>query len=617
MLLVPHRAGRAADAAAAARRFTQRWPQAAAGWGVLSESAAALGRVDEAIDAARQLVRIDNGDAQAHAELGSLLHGAGQGEAALEAYRRALEIRPADAGIRYNLASVLRDLGRFDEAVAAFREALQQRPDWPEALNNLGNALHKLSRTDEAIEALQRAAELRPRIALIHNNLGNALFDARCYDEAEAAFRRALELEPRYAEAYNNLGRVLWMLRRPSETEAAQRRAVELQPDLAEARYSLANILRELGKTTEAEAEYRQCLTYWPDDARIHYGLAQLKCFAARDADLERIEALLERPAGFSDIDRARLHYAAAKAYTDIGTDPALAFHHYSEGARHKRVSIDYDVADDEALFARIARYFPAERIRAAAEHGEGTTAPVFIVGMPRSGTTLVEQILATHSAVEAMGELPDLENHLDAAAQAAQSSLGDWLAEASPGALAAIGRAYRTSVIDAAGDVGRITDKMPENFRFAGVIAAALPHARIVHVQRDPADTCLACFRQLFGGPIDFTYDLTELGRYYRVYAQLMDHWRDVISAEQLLEVQYEEFVMEPEREIRRLLDFCGLDWEAACLEFHRTERVVQTASVDQVRQPLYTSSIGRWRIYREQLEPLLEALGPLAPGD
>lgn len=615
-LLAPYRAGRAADAVAVARRFTQRWPHAAAGWGVLSESAAALGLLDEAIEAGRRLVRLDSGNAQAHAGLGTLLQEAGQPEAALEAYRQALEIRPDAAGIRYNLANALRDLGRLDEAVAAYRQALEQRPDWAEVHNNLGNALRRLGHAAEAVEALERAAELRPRVAIVHNNLGNALLDEGRYEEAEAACRRALELEPGHAEAYSNLGRVLRALRRPYEAEAAWRQALELRPDMAEARYNLGNILHELGRLADAEAAYRKCLERWPDKASVHIHLALSKRFTADDdPDLERIETLLQRSVDLPAGDRVELHYATGKAYADIGTDPARAFRHFAEGARHKRALLDYDVAADEALFERIARDFGAERIRHAAGYGETTTAPVFIVGMPRSGTSLVEQILATHSAVDARGELPDLERHLDAAAQAAGSGLGDWLAEAPPEALAAVGRAYRESVIDSAGDALRVTDKLPRNFRFAGMIAAALPGARVVHVRRDPADTCFACFRQLFTGRLDFTYDLTELGRYYRAYAGLMEHWRQVLPAGQMLEVQYEELVAEPEREMRRLLDFCGLEWEPACLEFHRTERAVQTASADQVRQPLYTSSIGSWRKYREQLGPLLEALGSLAP--
>ena len=617
-LIAPYRAGRAAEALTAARRFTRHWPRESAGWRVLSESAAALGQLDRAIEAARRLARVDDANARSHAWLGSLLQEARQGEAACAAYRRALAIDPGDAAVHYNLAGLLRDLGHLEEAVGAYREALAQRPEWAEAYNNLGNALGSLGRVGEAVEALQRAAELSPRAALVNNNLGSALLQAGRHGEAEAALRRAIEFEPRYAGAYNNLGHVLRALGRPQEAEAAWRQALELQPELVEARNNLGNLLQELGRIADAEAAYRQCLVHWPDNARLHYRLALSKRFTTEeDPDLERIEALLERGSGLSTSDRVELHYAAGKAHDDIGTDPARAFHHFAAGARHERARIEYDLHAEEALLDDIARHFGAERIRQAAGCGETTEAPVFIVGMPRAGTSLVEQILATHPAVDARGELPDLGRQLEAAAQAAGLELGDWLREASPAALAAVGRAYRESVIDAGDGARRVTDKMPDNFRFAGVIAAGLPHARVVHVRRDPADTCLACFRQLFGGRLDFTYDLVELGRYYRAYARLMDHWRQVLPAGRMLELQYETLVAEPEREIRRLLEFCGLEWEPACLEFHRTERAVQTASSEQVRQPLYASSIGRWRRYREHLGPLLEALGPLAPTD
>lgn len=613
-LIAPYRAGRAADAAAVARRFTKRWPREAAGWGILSESTAALGQLDAAIEAGRQLVRVDRDNSRAHATLGLLLEEANQREPALEAYRQALELRPDDAEIRYNLANILRDMGQLERAVEAYRQAIRHRSDWAEAYNNLGNVLRKLGRPEEAVEALERAAALRPSIALVLNNLANALLDTGRYGDAEAALRRALELEPRYPECYNNLGRVLRSLHRPYEAERAWRYALELRPEMAEARYNLGNILHELGRIEDAEASYRQCLEHWPNAARLHHYLALSKRFVENDPDLDRIEALLQRAGDLPDEESLELHYAAAKAYTDIGSDPARAFEHLATGARLKRGLLNYDVAADEALFERIAQHFSSAWIRDAAEYGEDTETPIFIVGMPRSGTSLVEQILATHGEVDARGELPDLERHLIDAARADGAELGDWLVDASPEALAAVGRSYRESVIDSADGVSRVTDKMPGNFRFAGVIAAGLPGAHIVHVQRDPADTCFACFRQLFVG-LDFTYDLRELGRYYQAYAELMEHWRRVLPEGRLLEVQYEELVGEPEREIRRLLDFCGLEWDPACLEFHRTERAVQTASADQVRQPLYTSSIGRWRKYREQLAPLLEELGPLAP--
>jgi len=614
-MLVPHRAGQFEEAAAAARKYTRRWPREPIGWSVLMESAAALGLLDEAIEATRQLARIDKRNAQVHARLGSLLQEAGHREEALAAYERALELDPGLVEVLYNVGNLLRDLDRSEEAVSVYRGTVERRPGWVEAHNNLGNTLRDLGRTGEAVDTLRRAVELRPRSALLHNNLAGALLDHGDHAGAETACRRALELDPEHVEAVYNLGRALALLQRPGDAESVWRALLEEHPERLETHYALANLFNELGRREEAEAAYRDALARWPDHARLHLDLAFSRRFEAPDADLERIEARLARGDDLSHEDLICLHYAAGKAWMDIGDEPGRAFRHLSEGARYKRETFEYDVATDERFFEQLISGFPAERLENAAGRDDRLPAPVFIVGMPRSGTTLVEQILATHSGVRARGELPDLEAALESAAKEAGQALVEWLVEAGPEALAGVGRAYREAVLDAAGDVARVTDKMPLNFRFAGVIAAALPHARIVHVRRDPVDTCLSCFMQLFTGRLDFTYDLAELGRYYRAYAGLMDHWRAVLPPGRMLEVRYEELVAEPEPVVRRLLDFCDLGWEPACLEFHRTERAVSTASATQVRQPLYQAAVGRWRAYREHLGPLLEALGPLAP--
>ncbi|MDZ7830073.1 MAG: sulfotransferase [Halofilum sp. (in: g-proteobacteria)] len=233
---------------------------------------------------------------------------------------------------------------------------------------------------------------------------------------------------------------------------------------------------------------------------------------------------------------------------------------------------------------------------------------------MPRSGTTLVEQMLASHPRVHGAGERPDLRALIERADRDHDAPFPQWVAALAPGETASLGRAYCRMVVDPHG-ADRVTDKMPANFAYAGLIRLALPNARIIHVRRDPADTCVSCFTYLFSGRQGFTYDLRDLGRYYRAYDALMAHWRDVLPGDFLLEVPYEELVDEPARWIEWMLSHCGLEWDDACLQFHRSERAVRTASAEQVRQPVYRSAIGRWRTYREHLSPLFEALGPLAP--
>jgi hypothetical protein len=347
-----------------------------------------------------------------------------------------------------------------------------------------------------------------------------------------------------------------------------------------------------------------------------------LKTFTPGDPDLEALRALADRASerGGPVEERLNLEFTLGKAYMDIG-EAELAFAHLNAGARLKRSTFDYDVHDDEAQFAEIARILDAEQLNAERVGGGGDPSekPVFIVGLPRSGTTLVEQILASHPRVHGAGELTTLEALLIERLGPALSPLArvQGFASLTPGDLAALGGAYaRTTAAMAPGSL-RVTDKMPSNFRLLGLIRLMLPNARIIHCRRDPLDTGLSCYATLFTRGQPFTYDLREFGLYHRAYERLMAHWRGLLPPERFLEVRYENVTGDLEGQARRLIDFCGLAWDDACLAFHQTRRPVRTASVDQVRRPLYRSSVARWKLYEAQLAPLLETLGLSGAGD
>jgi hypothetical protein len=341
----------------------------------------------------------------------------------------------------------------------------------------------------------------------------------------------------------------------------------------------------------------------------IHAGL---KTFAAGDPDLGRMEALLDGLAGRRD-DAITLAFALGKAWMDVG-DADRAFAHLSRANRLKRSTFDYDVRAEVRRLGAIPHGVEALTQRSIGP-GIASEAPVFVVGMPRSGTTLVEQILASHPDVCGGGELT-----------AFQDATRETLREAglSPGAQAGrirleahsrfdpakLGRAYLGRVAHLAAGKARLVDKLPGHFQNLGLISLALPNARIIHCRRDPADTCLSCYATNFAAPKPFAYDLAELGQYYRAYAALMAHWRRALPPERMLEVRYEDVLEDLEGQARRLVAFCGLEWNPACLRFHETRRPVLTASVNQVRRPLYGSSQGRWRAYETHLRPLLEAL-------
>jgi hypothetical protein len=305
---------------------------------------------------------------------------------------------------------------------------------------------------------------------------------------------------------------------------------------------------------------------------------------------------------------RIYLHFALGKAYDDLG-DAEAAFTHLNAGNTLKRRTNGYDESKALALFERIGRTFDPAFL-ADARVGIADAAPIFVIGMPRSGTTLVEQIISSHPDVGAAGEISvmnDIARALGRFPEIVRTLGGDDLSR--------VGEEYVRRLHAYAPDAARVTDKTPSNMFFVGFIHLVLPNAKIVHVRRDPVDTCLSCYSQLFTREQGYAFDLGELGRYYRAYHHLMQHWRDVLPKERMLDVRYEDVVADTEGEARRLLAYCGLEWDERVLLFHQNQRAVGTASASQVRQPIYKTSVARWRRYETHLRPLLDALGDLAP--
>jgi tetratricopeptide (TPR) repeat protein len=613
-------------------------PGLAAAHGNLGLALRALGRGEAAVQSYRRAVELAHNSAEAHYSLGAALQGIGRHEEAVGAYRRALELQPGHAAAAYNQGLALQALGRDDEAVATYqraialnpqraqahnnlgvtllrlgraeeaaaacRRAVALQPDYGEARSNLGLALQDLGRDEEAVEVYQRLLERAPDYAVGHNNLGVLLQKLGRTDEALAVYETTLAISPDYAVAHNGRGLALQTLGRADEAIAAYRRAISLDPNLAAAGINLAIALQELGEAAEAMNAVDQALTIDPTSAHAWFTRSDLKTFTPDDPDIGRMEALLAAADEhrLSLVERLDLEFALGKAFMDIG-DAERAFAHLDQGNRRMRASFRYDIEDDLRQFAAIARAYPPEVLRQAG--GDPSELPIFVVGMPRSGTTLVEQILAAHPEVHGAGELSDLETLAGDDPGQAQASER----------LGALGRAYVDRISALAPGKRRVVDKMPANFRFTGLIRTALPNARIIHCRRDPIDVGLSCYARKFGGRQDFAYDLRELGLYYRGYERLMAHWRALLPADRFIEVRYEAVVGDLEGEARRLIGFCGLGWDPACLAFHAVRRPVRTASAGQVRRPIYNSSVGRWAPYAAHLKPLIKALGPDRP--
>jgi len=538
--------------------------------------------------------------------LGILRSQQGRFEEARSLLRRALRQAPRSAEVEYNLGIALKGLKRFDEAVQHYQTALALQPGLFAARNNLGNVLQILDRHEEAMVQYRQILAISPDFAVGHNNLGNSLQATARPAEAETHFRRAIALEPGYAEAHQNLGNLLRQLGRGEEALACYQRALSLKPDYVEALCNLGNTLKELGRLDEAAAALRRTLALDPKYTGAYLNLVEVQKLRADDPLLPAMEALAADKRGLSSNARIPVHFALGRSYGDLQRYDD-AFHQLALGNALKRRELAYDEAAMHAYFERIKQVFTPELMRAKAGSGDPSTAPLFILGMPRSGTTLVEQILASHPKVFGAGEIEDLSK------LAKTGPFPESLTGLSPQQLRELGASYLQRVRARGGDAVWISDKMPANFFYVGFIRLVLPNARIIHTRRHPVDTCLSCFSQFFlGSGQGFSYDLGELGRYWRDYAALMAHWRRILPEGAMLEIRYEDLVADIETEARRLLAYCGIDWDDACLAFHRTRRPVLTASVAQVRQPIYRTAVGRWRPYERHLGPLLRQLPP-----
>jgi tetratricopeptide (TPR) repeat protein len=375
--------------------------------------------------------------------------------------------------------------------------------------------------------------------------------------------------------------------------------------------------LQEIGRLDEARLALERAIALAPRKVEFYLNLLDVKKFTAEDHHFAALQALAKDDTSLAPEDRINLHFAMGKALAQVG-DERQAFDHLLEGNSLKRQEVVHDEAAAWRMFERIRAVFSAELMRSKQGGGDLSQLPIFIIGMPRSGTSLVEQILASHPMVFGAGERLELRDALNSFGEASEISLPfpERFLVATGEELRRLGADYlnrlKTALPAAPRDWRRITDKMPANFRLAGLIHLALPNARIIHTCRDPVDTCLSCFSIHFTADQPFAYDLGELGRYYRAYYSLMEHWRQVLPEGLMLDVHYEDLVGDLEGQARRIVAHCGLEWDDACLAYDKTARPVKTASAAQVRQPIYRSSVGRWRPDADVLNPLLDGLGP-----
>ena len=632
-------AGQWSEALASLQRTLALRPDDAEALAEAADAAGALGRPEEAIGLYQRALRIDPQAAHVRNNLGNAFLALGRCAEAVECYRLALARRPEDAQLLCNLGDALRQLGELREAASYSERAIAIDPALGRAHNILGLCLSGIGERERSAASLRQALTLQPRSVEVLTNLATVMRDLGQRRESLSLYRAALEIDAQRAETYCGLGNTLYELRHLDEAVESYRRALTLRSNYPFARVSLAAALRALGRAAEAQENCQAVLAADPSQVEALVLLGELladrgdfpqaqelferavrldpRCVSAycsigaqrkmtgdETAWLAGAQALLAQPLTLGG--RIALCYALGKYFDDTGQYES-AFGHYREANElSKRYGSRYDGGKLARRVDRLIERVDSALVRELQSRPELQSGaslsdrPVFIVGMPRSGTSLAEQILASHPQVFGAGEVRFWD---DAFAALEKTGLD---ARAATTLLPALAREYLGRLAAAPAGATRVIDKMPANFLYAGLIHAAFPRARIIHMRRDPIDTCLSIYFQNFFNVTPYGNDLEHLANYYEQYVRIGDHWRSVLPPAVLLEVPYEGLVADQEGWTRRMLAFIDLPWDPRCLEFHRTERTVITASRWQVRQRMHAGSVGRWQNYERHVGPL-----------
>ena len=647
--IIAHRVGRTEVALEMIGKAIEKMPNEVQFHINRGEMCRLLKRLDEAVSHGESAIKLNPQAAMAYSNLGIAYYDLKDYEKAQSCQEKALELQPDLVQSLNNMGSILRGKKERPEAIIYYKKALESDPNYLESINNLGALLIEENETDEAIQTLLKALKLNPNYADAHNNIANAFMVKEDYDKAMQGYRNALrlkqdypepllgiarvfkekdklddaltsarkglELNPDKAEAHSLLGDIYLKQADYENCEAAYKQALVLDSELLSAHLGVGQLLMEQGQIDEAQTTFERGMELSPDEIAPHIFMAQARKIKKGDSSLARLEEEAVEIDSMPETKAMSLHFALGKAYDDL-KEYDKAFPHFAQGCKIKRSKIQYESKNHTASCQNIRDFFSKETIEKFKSAGDPSELPIFVLGMPRSGTTLTETILASHPDVFGAGELHDL---LKIANQPKVGVKSEGFPISMQGLTAqdftAMGERYISNLRKHDADATKITDKMPANFMALGLIHMMLPNAKIVHVMRNSADICLSAFTKNFNNSQQHSYDLTELGQFYVEYALLMEHWRAVLPEGTFYEIQYERLVANPEEESRNLVEFCGLDWNDACLSPHKTERTVKTASLAQVREPVYTSSVERWRSYEKHLQPLIAALGEFAP--
>jgi tetratricopeptide (TPR) repeat protein len=642
--------GKPKEGLAMIREAIKRAPNQAIFYANLGEIERQQRHATEARQALEKAVQLDPRQASAHNNLGILHFEKREFKKAVECYKKAVEANPRFAEAYNNLGNASRYVGEHDKALGYYHKALQFRELYPEAYNNLGTLLRDQGKMPEAEHAYRKAMGQNPKYLDAYNNLAHLLYvnnrdadalrvlsDALRVDEnnpttltitarvqirrgnyqaAEEAARRALKANPKHAEALVALGQLFHETDRYDEAVKMLEQAIEIAPNSPEARNFYGVALKSVGRLEEGKEQILKALELNSNNYGAYANLNDLVDFKDEPELVEKMEAIFEASKNDEDPRLMALHFGFAKALEDVGQHPR-ALEHYMKGAKMKRALLNYTEQDTFKFFSDIKQIFNEEVFKNRPFRGLPNNKMIFIIGMPRSGSTLCEQILSSHPDVYGAGEVKHLARAMGQIRDRfpSMSRFPQMFNEMEPFHFETIGKSYMKQILVGAGDAKRITDKLLTNYFFVGLLNLIFPNAKFVHTMRNPVDTCLSAYTKLFKDDMPHSYEFGELGRYYLQYKSIMEHWHKVIPEGTIMDVEYENAVADTEGYARRLIDFVGLDWDPACVEFHKSKRPVKTASVAQVRKPVYSGSVERWRKYGPGLQPLLDALNYVPP--